>query len=489
MSRATWTGLLVSLVLVSACSDQGELPPGSLVITQVPTSLALPIAATDAPSREYPPGSRVVLAMPPLAPERVEVLSAGLGAAGAAVVSPDRRRVAFMGRMAPDGPWQVYESVLPDGAPRRVTNLPGGAAYPAYLADGSILCTSPVPRAWSRADQEPAPALHAVDRETGTARRLTFGFRGIGDATVLRDGRILFTALQPACSESGEPRQALFVVQADGTGIGAYGANHEGPWGLRRPRETEDGRIVFVDSRAPDSTVDGRAGQLLAARPFRSRGPLEGAPPGACRSVEPLGGGAVLVAARTPEQGDNGGSFAIFRVGAGVADGVERHFDDPLRDDVEAVAVESAGRRRSHPSAISPGRDTGVLLCLDARGAVGGGSPVARPGRAVAVRVIGAGPGGESRLIGETALAGDGSFQVEVPADRALGFETLDARGHVLQRLSPSIWVRPGEIRSCTGCHAGHARAPANRRPLAVREGPVRLMGGPLHGLPLEAGQ
>ena len=62
----------------------------------------------------------------------------------------------------------------------------------------------------------------------------------------------------------------------------------------------------------------------------------------------------------------------------------------------------------------------------------------------------------------------DGSFMAEVPADTPLGFEALrPARAGPAPRRTV-VWVRAGENRSCTGCHAAHNRAPHNHRPLAV---------------------
>jgi hypothetical protein len=63
----------------------------------------------------------------------------------------------------------------------------------------------------------------------------------------------------------------------------------------------------------------------------------------------------------------------------------------------------------------------------------------------------------------------------EVPSDIPLGFETMDAAGEVLMRLPPTVWVRPGENRSCVGCHEPHNRSPRNIRPLAAQQPPVRL--------------
>jgi hypothetical protein len=75
---------------------------------------------------------------------------------------------------------------------------------------------------------------------------------------------------------------------------------------------------------------------------------------------------------------------------------------------------------------------------------------------------------GRCRSLGEVPVQEDGSFMAEVPADTPLGFEALNQEGEILRRVEPVVWVRPGENRSCTGCHAAHNRAPHNHRPLAV---------------------
>jgi hypothetical protein len=50
-----------------------------------------------------------------------------------------------------------------------------------------------------------------------------------------------------------------------------------------------------------------------------------------------------------------------------------------------------------------------------------------------------------------------------LPVNMPLGFEALDERGQVLRREPAMIWVRPGENRSCIGCHEPHN--PAESKP------------------------
>jgi hypothetical protein len=93
---------------------------------------------------------------------------------------------------------------------------------------------------------------------------------------------------------------------------------------------------------------------------------------------------------------------------------------------------------------------------------------------AARVRVITT-EGGRDTPLGEVPVHRDGSFMIEVPSDIALGFEALDDEGRILRRLAPTVWVRPGENRTCIGCHEPHNVAPENRRPLAVNDPPAKL--------------
>lgn len=113
-------------------------------------------------------------------------------------------------------------------------------------------------------------------------------------------------------------------------------------------------------------------------------------------------------------------------------------------------------------------RSTGWLLCLDAsRTRADPGGPPAGSGTPPARRVR---LYDDQGLLGETAVETDGSFYVEVPADRLLRLETLDAAGRVLARNDTGFWVRPNEHRGCLGCHERPSVTPENRTPLAVRK-------------------
>jgi HEAT repeat protein len=85
--------------------------------------------------------------------------------------------------------------------------------------------------------------------------------------------------------------------------------------------------------------------------------------------------------------------------------------------------------------------------------------------------------GTEAVELGTIPVCPDGSFFVEVPADRALAFEAIDGEGRAVINEFTWIYVRPGEERSCTGCHAARGLAPPAAGSMAMRLPPVRLVG------------
>jgi hypothetical protein len=410
------------LLVAPACREKTAPPPaGSLVVAQTPAVSAAPAGPRSALDARVPPGSRVVLALPPLGPANVRVLSTGLAAAGEPVVTVDGTRALFTGKRAPGDAWQVWEAALSGGEPHALTSMPGGAATPALLADGSVVFTSPVPGPGGSWFPKIPSALWALAPGATSPKRLTWGAASAADPTVLSDGRILFVSAMPP---EASPRVSLFTIYNDGSGVSPYACQHDGAGGIARPRELPDGRVAFA-SFPPGPGRNATDEVVLASRPWASR------------------------QAFAPEPSPR--------------------LHDPGWDDVESAPAAPRKRPMGRISTLNPAKKTGVIFCLDAD------HTTVEPGaHAARVRILAAGDGGP-RTLGEVPVKADGSFLVEVPSDVPLGFEALDASGAVVRRVAPSIWVRPGENRGCIGCHEPHGLAPRNRRPLAVKEPPARV--------------
>jgi hypothetical protein len=146
--------------------------------------------------------------------------------------------------------------------------------------------------------------------------------------------------------------------------------------------------------------------------------------------------------------------------------------DDPEWDEVEVAVRRPGGEPMGRLSTVDDNMRTGRLICLDAR-SIGAESNGAL---ATSVRFFRPSSVGDLEWFEPIPLQPDGSFLVEVPADSLLGLETLDREGRVVGHLPPSFWVRPGENRSCIGCHEPHNSCPENRRPLAVKQPSARLI-------------
>ena len=58
------------------------------------------------------------------------------------------------------------------------------------------------------------------------------------------------------------------------------------------------------------------------------------------------------------------------------------------------------------------------------------------------------------QILGYAPIEPDGSFKLTVPADTPIGLAVIDAQGRAFQTHTNWIQVRPGERRTCDGCHS-----------------------------------
>lgn len=66
------------------------------------------------------------------------------------------------------------------------------------------------------------------------------------------------------------------------------------------------------------------------------------------------------------------------------------------------------------------------------------------------------------QILGYAPIEPDGSFKLNVPADVPLGLAVIDSQGRAFQTHTNWIQVRPGERRTCDGCHSPRAGAALN---------------------------
>ena len=427
MWYALRVALLMGLVSQAPAQAPGDLP--SFVYTAAPRYEP---AAWSHGGERFPEGAHLIL----VTGQTRRNLVPDFFATADAAVSFDGLRILFAGRPARSDSWQIWEIGLAGGTPRRLSAGAGACVRPLYLPGGGIVYTR-----MKSGDSE----IDAVS-PAGKADVLTHapGWYLTGD--VLRDGRILF-----------EWNDDLFTVYPDGTGVESLRCDH-GPH-RAGGRQISSGDVVFGVERG--------MARFTSALAVQQTLPQIGSQ--VIAPVAEIAPDRWLAAARAR----SGGVYAIHQVS--LASRSLEPIESPRGvNAVEPVFVAPRVPPREFPSALVPARTTGNLLCLDVK--------EARPlidGKIHSVRVYTRDDGGSSRVLGQTSVASDGSFYVEVPADRPLRMELLDAAGTRLRGEDRWFWMRPSEQRICVGCHAGPERAPENRVPQILNEilSPVKMLG------------
>jgi hypothetical protein len=459
-------------LLLTGCHP--ATPKGSLALAETPVNVQPLLAATVLDVR-YPPGSRIVLLVPPFSADTVRVLSQGLVAAGDPCVSWDGRWIYFAGKSSEQADWQIYKVNAGGGRPQQVTEMPGGAMDPALAAHEELVFSSPVPKAghlWTT----PTPAALYGQMPGQAPRRFTFSPDSAVGATVLRDGRILFVTAKPRDDHRAPRHLCLFTINNDGTEVTAYAGQDDGVDFVRRPRELGNGRIVFLASRNEEHGALDWAECVKSASPFTTRGKLFSFRNDGCRSVESMPENDVLACVEA--SGMVGRSMtanaAVYRVAVDTTALGVPIFDDPQWNSIEATPVEARDEPAGHTTAVVPTASRGTVLCLNVNDS---SEPAAdgNPAPAAELRVFSMADSGQQRDLGKVPVASDGSVLVYLPVHVPLGFDTLDAQGKVLRHQPAFLWLQPGENRACVGCHESRNHAPRNVRPLATQRDPAHL--------------
>ncbi len=78
------------------------------------------------------------------------------------------------------------------------------------------------------------------------------------------------------------------------------------------------------------------------------------------------------------------------------------------------------------------------------------------------------------RVWGTVPIESDGSAHFSVPANRNVYFQVLDEARREIQRMRSVVCLKPGESRTCVGCHEPRTQAPPNNVSLASLRSPDR---------------
>ena len=406
-------------------------------------------------------------------------------------VSADGQRILFARRGGLTDPWwHIWEMRADGGGLRQLTRGPYHDVQPNYLPDGRIVFAS------SRIGQRdeyhgyPATGLTVMNADGGGLRCIGFNLGRDNEPSVLPDGRIVFGRLDLFYSRL-KTEITLQAVYPDGTkNVTLYGPERrpfwrevtrrsgENGWGevplrhrvlrLTQPQGLDDGRVLCATTGGLVLTGPGRLNEAFVPHDKYF----------AVTTPYPLDDHRILCAAVDKRLSKDEGNLGLCEMN------METGEMTMFYRDAEAASFEPrplVARAKQPPVIPDDTRATGngysaKLFCqsvfhtqipeVAARGrlvrVIEGLPVVARhhthrsPG-AEAWKNHG---GTEARVLGTVPLTADGSFMLEVPADRLIHLQVLDSDRRVLGNQQVWMYARPGETRSCIGCHEAPDTAP-----------------------------
>jgi HEAT repeat protein len=427
---------------------------------------------------------------------------AGAGLLGAPSVSYDGATIYFTMAPAGDSHFHLFAVNADGGGLRQVTRGPFHDFDPAELPDGRLVFASTRLGTAEEYHGVAAFSLFTCQPDGSDIRPLTHHVVGDREPRVTADGGLVFvrcdnflerakvethihrTRLDGSCGEIvlGPDREP---IPADRQTAAEAGSSWLRIYGAGCPAPLPDGRIAAITERG------------LVVSPER-RGRVVG--PYMPYDISPLADGRLLATSHDRLR------LCLIDLAAASVREVLNADDLPLpgpsagprRAGVMPEEMHSAvylaprpkppARPAMHGDAAAVGAPaTGFLYCQNVRNTRHTSADVdriravriyeGRPFTLVPTSSIYVHIGTEGRELGTIPLAADGSFFAEVPADRALSLQAVDAEGRpVINELS-WIYVRPGERRACVGCHASTASAPPRAGVQAVAGTPLRLTG------------
>jgi HEAT repeat protein len=428
------------------------------------------------------------------------LLDAGTGALGSPSVSFDGRWIYVSMAPGGEGFYHIFKISAEGGQPQQLTDGPFHDIDPCELPDGRVVFTSTRIGTFEEYHNPPSRALFAMDANGKHITSLTHTLVFDNEPEVLADGRILFIRSDNFFGR-GKVETLLHAIHPDGTaGLTEFGLDLGPEYGGRlrayncgSPAPMPDGRVAFLTG---SGIAMGRPGCTEAELRHLevAAGDVAALPDGRLLCTLP---GRIAHGARARQSGAGTPATSYTRIA--IADPSQRDNkvlalfnspDAPLHSPVFLGArprppvlpntVDAAKAAAPHP--------TGVFVCQNARFTKNttAGWPHVRAIRVLAGKgltlrsshsyIVHA--GSEVTELGTVPLAADGSFAVEVPADTPIAFQAVDGEGRSELNQMSWIYVRPGETRSCVGCHQPRQLAPQvpPKSTQALQGMPLRLL-------------
>jgi len=431
----------------------------------------------------------------PLRPDGKKTLlcDAGQGTVGSPSVSYDGKTVYFTMVKAGQAFFHLYKIDMTGtgdkapGKPASIVQLTDGPFHdydPMELPNGRIAFSST--RLGSREEYHGklASSLHTCTQDGKDIRPLTYHIVADREPRVMADGSLVFIRSDNFL-ERAKVEAHLHQTRLDATagqviiGPGRRGVrldrdvaaepamNWLRRYGIGSPAPMPDGRVAAINQKGLVTSAS-LTGQPIGGGflPF---------------DLSPLPDGRLLCTARAKNQiivfdPKDSRQIPVFSMG-GIHSVV--HLGKRSKPSVMPSMIDPRMERRIDK--------TGYLYCqnvlntqhtaADTKRIKGVRVYEGRPFTLDPTKTIYAHIGTVGMELGTVPLAEDGSFYVEVPADRPLALQAVDGEGRAVISEMSWIYARPGEQRACVGCHAPLDAAPHMTPGKAVRSRPLKLTG------------
>lgn len=455
----------------------------------------------------YRPGRNLYILKPPRPDGKVTPLTRFAdGFVAEPEVSWDGKQVIFTRRGRDDPWWQIYRIGVDGKGLTQLTRGPFHHVGPAFLPDGRIVLSSSRSGIRDEYHGYPCTSLHVMEPDGSGLREIATNIGRDNEPAVLWDGRIVFSRLEVFYSRN-KTELTLHAVHPDGTqDVVLYGPERRAFWrqlnhGPRTPADGQENPLTHRVTRMtqPQPMPDGRhivvatQGGLILVGPQRDAETFI-SPDNLKRAYTtpfPLADGRIMCASTLKESDRKKVDLGLYCLDP-ETQALTLIYNDPKAADFEARPIIA---RRPPPKIRSISAEpaySGSFFCSSAF--TSQEKHVAERGRLVrlieGVPVLGRhsthtnefpvwqNHGGTfARVLGTAPLRADGSFHVEAPADRLMHFQILDSNRRVLGNQLTWIYTRPGEQKSCVGCHEDpHATPKATL--------PRKALGRPIDFLP-----
>ena len=454
----------------------------------------------------YRPGRNLyILRMKPT-PGRVEPLTRFEdGYVGDPELSWDGRQVLFDHRRQDDPWWHIYRINLDGSGLVQLTDGPYHDVGPAYLPDGRIVFASTRSGIRDEYHGYPCSALHVMHADGTGLKPIAINIGRDNEPAALHDGRIVFSRLEVFYSRN-KTELTLHAASPDGTrDVVLYGPGRRQFWrdldhGPRTPADGQESPLTHRVLRMtqPQPMPDGQRivvvtqGGLALVGPRRDQESII-SPDNKRRSYTtpfPLPDGRVLCASTRKVSDRSQVDLGLYVLDPRTHE-LKLIYNDPRSADFEPRPAIARRRPPVLPEQVDPRAYVGRFLCASIfetqedevrrRGRlirlIEGMPVVGRHSTQTNAHEVWKNHGGtQARVLGTAPVAADGSFHVEVPADRLLHLQVLDSDRRVVGNQLTWIYARPGETKSCVGCHENPHHAPGASRAMAAHHAPLDFL-------------